>query len=145
VVVLAGEQRLGFEFADVGIGGGEFAAQFLEKIFALLGIRFGLSQLDVGFDVTNQRAEFRFRGELIFGALAFFQDGLRLFLMVPEIRIGDLLFGGFQARAVLFRVKDSSARGRFSASDLRIGARNLQSSGSWMRRSNGSVSLPFGM
>jgi hypothetical protein len=48
---------------------------------------------------------------LVFGALALLQDGLRFFLIAPETRISDTLFESFQTRAVLLRVKDSSARG----------------------------------
>jgi hypothetical protein len=48
---------------------------------------------------------------LLFGALAVAQDGLRFFLLVPEIGLGDAGFEGFQFFSVLRGVKDSSARG----------------------------------
>jgi len=46
---------------------------------------------------------------LVFGALAFLQNGLGAFLVVPEIRGGDFFFEGLQASAIRLRVKDNSA------------------------------------
>jgi len=63
---------------------------------------------------------------LIFGTLAVFQDALCFFLIVPEIRIGDALFEGLQARTVLLRVKDNSGRGGYAALILRIDVPDLQ-------------------
>jgi len=47
---------------------------------------------------------------LFFGALAFAEDALCGFLIVPEIGGGNARFKSFQALAVLRGVKDSSAR-----------------------------------
>jgi hypothetical protein len=49
---------------------------------------------------------------LFFGALAIAQNGLRFFLIVPEVGLGDAGFEGLQTFAVLGRVKDNSGRGR---------------------------------
>jgi len=47
---------------------------------------------------------------LIFDALAVAEDALRFFLIAPEIGVGGARFEGFQAGAVLWSVKESSAR-----------------------------------
>jgi len=47
---------------------------------------------------------------LIFGAFAVAENTLRSFLIAPEIRVSGARFEGFQALAILGRVKDSSAR-----------------------------------
>jgi len=48
---------------------------------------------------------------LVFGALSFFQDFLRRFLLVPEMGIGNAFFERFELRAVLLGVKDNSGPG----------------------------------
>ena len=70
-----------------------------------------MSELDVGFDVTREREEFRIGGKLVFRTLAFLEDVLGFFLIAPEIGAGYAFFERFQAGAVLLRVKDNSARG----------------------------------
>jgi hypothetical protein len=67
--------------------------------------------MDVRFDVAGDGRELLVGGNLFFGALALAENALRGFLIVPEIRVGDARFEGFQAFAVLRGVKDSSARG----------------------------------
>jgi len=69
-----------------------------------------LRQMDVGFDVAGEGGELLVGGDLFFSALAFAQNTLCGFLIVPEIGGGDARFECFQALAVLRRVKDSSAR-----------------------------------
>jgi len=76
----------------------------------LSGVGFALGELDVCLDVAGERFEFLIRGELVFDALAVAEDALCLFLIAPEIGVGGALFEGFQARAVLRGVKESSAR-----------------------------------
>jgi hypothetical protein len=49
---------------------------------------------------------------LFFGALAVAQNGLRFFLVAPEIGLSDAGFERFQTFAVLRRVKDNSGRAR---------------------------------
>jgi hypothetical protein len=49
---------------------------------------------------------------LFFGALAIAENGLRFFLVVPEIWLSDAGFEGFQTFAELRRVKDNSGRAR---------------------------------
>jgi hypothetical protein len=67
----------------------------------LLGIAFAAGEFDVGFDVA---------GELIFNALAVAKNALRFFLLAPKVGVGGAFFKGFQARAVLGSVKESSVR-----------------------------------
>jgi hypothetical protein len=76
----------------------------------LLGVGFGSGEFDVRFDIAGQRGELAIGGELIFGALAFLQDTLRLFLIVPEVGVGDFLLERLYARAILLRVKENSGR-----------------------------------
>ena len=99
---------MGFEFANVRVSGGEFFAEVLQEFFALLSVGFRLGKLNVGLDVARKRAKLCVGGKLILGALALFEDALCFFLIVPEVGIGAALLEGFQARAVLLRVKDSS-------------------------------------
>jgi hypothetical protein len=49
---------------------------------------------------------------LFLSALAIAEDGLRFFLVVPEIGLSDAGFEGFQTFAVLRGVKDNSGRAR---------------------------------
>jgi hypothetical protein len=66
--------------------------------------------MNIGFDIAVERRKFFVSGNLFFGALAIAEDGLRCFLIAPEIGIGDASLEGFQPLAILWRVKDSSAR-----------------------------------
>jgi hypothetical protein len=49
---------------------------------------------------------------LFFGAFAVAKNGLRLFLVVPEIGLSNAGFERFQAFAILRRVKDNSEPAR---------------------------------
>ena len=126
MVIFAGEQRIGFKFADVGIRRGKLARQIPEQLFPLLRIGFGSRQFDVSVDITDGCRESRVGRQLVFGAFAFLQNRLGCFLIAPKIRVGYALFEGFEACAVLLRVKDNSGRARFSASGRRTDAPNLQ-------------------
>src|SRR6266849_5042625 len=75
VIGFAGEERLGFELADVALGCRQLAVEVFQKIVALLGIGFFLGQADVGFDVARDRREFLVGGNLLFGALAIAENG----------------------------------------------------------------------
>ena len=66
--------------------------------------------MNIGFEIAGERSKFFVSGNLIFGALAIAQDALRRFLIAPEIGISCASLEGFQALAILRRVKDSSAR-----------------------------------
>jgi hypothetical protein len=66
--------------------------------------------MNIGFDIAGEGSKFFVGGNLFFGALAISEDALRRFLIVPEIGIGYASLQGFQALAILWRVKDSSAR-----------------------------------
>ncbi len=66
--------------------------------------------MNIGFDIASEGSKFFVGGNLIFGALAIAEDALRRLLIAPEIGIGCASFEGFQALAILWRVKDSSAR-----------------------------------
>jgi hypothetical protein len=66
--------------------------------------------MDVGLDIAGDRSEFRVGGNLFFGAFPFAQNALSALLVVPDIGVSHACFEGFQALAILRRVKDSSAR-----------------------------------
>jgi hypothetical protein len=110
MIGLSGEERLGFQFRDVGIGGVEFFIEFFQEIVFLVDVGFLLGEIDVGFDVTGAGGQFLVGGNLFFGALAIAENTLSRFLIAPEIGVGGAGFEGFQALAVLGSVKDSSAR-----------------------------------
>jgi hypothetical protein len=76
----------------------------------LVDVGFLLREVYVRLDVAGDGSEFFVRGDLLLGALAFAENVLRGFLIVPEIGGGDACFESFQALAVLRGVKDSSAR-----------------------------------
>ena len=66
--------------------------------------------MNIGFEIAGERSKFFVSGNLFFGALAIAEDALRRFLIAPEIGIGYASFEGFQALAILWCVKDNSAR-----------------------------------
>jgi hypothetical protein len=74
----------------------------------LFGVGFFLCQVDVRIEIAGERGEPFVGGDLFFGAFAVAQDGLRGFLIVPEIGLGNAGFEGFQALAVRSGVKDNS-------------------------------------
>ncbi len=111
MIGLAGEERSGFQFRDEGIRGVQLAVQFFQQVVLLLDVGLFLSEMDIGLDIAGNRRELFVGRNLFFSALAFTEDALRSFLIVPEIGIGNASFESFQAFAVLRRVKDSSARG----------------------------------
>ena len=110
VIVFAGQQRLGFQLGDVGIGGGKFAVQLFQQVILLFGVGFFLGEIDVSLDIAGDGGEFFIRGDLLFGTFPVAQNTLRGFLIAPEIGVGGADFEGFQALAILGSVKDSSAR-----------------------------------
>jgi hypothetical protein len=110
MIGLAGEERFGFEFRDVGIGGGEFFVEIFQQFVFLLDVGFLLGEIDVGLDVAGGRRQLFVGGDLLFGALAIAEDTLSRFLIAPKIGVGSAGFEGFQTLAVLRGVKDSSAR-----------------------------------
>ncbi len=76
----------------------------------MLGVGLLLGEMNIGFEIAGERSKFFVSGNLFFGALAITEDALRRFLIAPEIGIGYASFEGFQALAILWCVKDSSAR-----------------------------------
>jgi len=110
VIGFSGEERFGFQFGDIGIGGVEFAVQLFQQVVLLFDVGLFLREMDVRLDVAGNGGELLVGGDLFFGALAFAQNTLCGFLIVPEIGGGDARFESFQALAVLRGVKDNSAR-----------------------------------
>lgn len=108
MIVLAGEECLGFQFGDKAIRRVQFPIEVFEQIVLLFGVGLFLRQVDVSLNVAGDRGKSCIRGNLLFGALSVAKNGLRRFLIVPEIRLGDARFEGFQSFAVLRRVKDNS-------------------------------------
>ena len=108
MIALAGKQRFGFQVCDVSFGVVELAVEFLDQIAPLLGVGFFLRQVDVRVEVAGKRGELFVGGNLLFGAFAIAQDGLRGFLIVPELGRCDAGFEGLQPFAMWRGVKDSS-------------------------------------
>jgi len=71
--------------------------------------------MNVRIEVAGKRSELFVGGNLIFGAFAVAQDGLRGFLIVPEIGLCDTGLEGLQALAMGRGVKDSSGPWRCAA------------------------------
>ena len=74
----------------------------------MLGVGFFLGEVDVGIEIAGERSEFLVSGDLFFGALAVAQDGLRRFLIGPEVGLCDAGFERFQAFTMRSGVKDNS-------------------------------------
>jgi hypothetical protein len=110
VIGLTGEQRLGFQFGDVDIGGVELAVQIFQQIVLLLDVGLFLSEMDVRLDIAGDGRELLVRGNLFFGALPVAENALCSFLIVPKSGVGDARFESLQALVILRCVKDSSAR-----------------------------------
>jgi hypothetical protein len=55
MIGLSGEERFGFQFGDVGIGGVELFVEFFQQIVFLVDIGFLLGEIDVRFDVAGNR------------------------------------------------------------------------------------------
>jgi len=110
VIGFPGEERPGFQFGDVGIGGVELAVQLFQQVILLFDVGLFLREMDVRLDVTGDRGELLVCGDLFFGALSLSENALCGFLIAPKVGIGDARFECFQALAVLRGVKDSSAR-----------------------------------
>jgi len=53
VIILAGEQRLGFQFGDVAIRGAELPVQLSQQIVLLLDVGLFLSEMDVRLNVAG--------------------------------------------------------------------------------------------
>jgi hypothetical protein len=101
---------LSFEFADVVVRGGKFLAEVLQQFLFLFGVGFAFGEIDVRFDIAGERLQLLVGGELVFDALAITENALRFFLIAPKIGVGGARFEGFQPRAVLRSVKESSER-----------------------------------
>ncbi len=110
MIGLAGEECLGFEFSDVSFRGRKLAVEIFQKIVALLGVGFFAGESDVSLDVTGDGGKLLVGGNLFFSALAVAKNGLRFFLVVPEVGISNAGFERFQTFAVLRSVKESSGR-----------------------------------
>jgi hypothetical protein len=108
VIAFAGEQRFRFQLANIIFGIAELAVELFEQIVALLGVGLFLREMDVSIQVARKRSELFVGGDLVFRTLAIAQDGLRGFLIVPEIWLCDAGFEGLQTLAMWSGVKDSS-------------------------------------
>ena len=108
MIAFAGKQRLGFQVRDIRFGVVELAVEFLEQIVALFSVGFFMRQVDVRVEVAGKRGQLFVGGNLLFRAFAIAQDGLRGFLIAPELGRRDAGFEGFQAFAMWRGVKDSS-------------------------------------
>ena len=73
-----------------------------------MGVGFFLREIDVSIEIAGERSEFFVGGDLFFGAFAVAEDGLRGFLIIPEVGLTDASFERFQALAMRSGVKDNS-------------------------------------
>ena len=64
--------------------------------------------MDIGVEVAGKRSELVVGADLIFGAFAIAQNGLRGFLIVPKVGRRNAGFERFQALAMRRSVKDNS-------------------------------------
>jgi len=108
VIAFAGEQRFGFQVGNVIFRVVEFAIEFFQQVVALLGVGFFLREINVSIEIARERSELRVGGDLFFRALAVAQDGLRRFLIGPEVGLCDAGFERFQAFTMWRGVKDNS-------------------------------------
>jgi hypothetical protein len=67
-----------------------------------------LREINVGIEIARERSKLLVGGDLFFGALAVAQDGLRRFLIGPEVGLCDAGFERFQAFTMRRGVKDNS-------------------------------------
>ena len=86
-VVLTGEQRDRFQFGNVGVGGVDFALDFAKQRIALGNIGFFLGEMKIRFDVAGRERELRVGGDDFLRDFALLENSLRLFLVLPEIRL----------------------------------------------------------
>jgi hypothetical protein len=128
VIALAGKQCAGFQFTNVSFRAAKLAVEVVQQTIPLGGIGFFVSERDVRLDVAREQIELGVGGELVLGALAVAQDGLRGFLIVPEIGLCDFSFQRFQQFLVVGNVKDSSALKLCEVAKLRNDAEGLQES-----------------
>jgi hypothetical protein len=108
MVAFAGEQSLGFQVGNVIFRVVQLAVQLFQQVVALLGVGLFLREMDVGIEIAGKRSELVVGADLIFGALAIAQSGLRGFLIAPEIGLSYAGFERFQAFAMRRSVKDNS-------------------------------------
>ena len=128
MILLAGEQRLGFQVGNVNIRGAKLTLELFQKVFPLLWIPFFLCEVDVGFKVAAHGGELFVRGNLFFGALALAQYSLSGLLVIPEMGVGDAGFQRLQTLAIAGRVKDSSVQACCAVSVIRSDLAGLRGS-----------------
>src|SRR5579859_59232 len=92
VIAFAGEKRVGLEFPDVAFRAGKFAVQIFNQIIALFRVGFFLRQPDIRLYVARNGRQLRVRSDLLFGAFAIAQNGLRFLLLAPEVGLCDAGF-----------------------------------------------------
>lgn len=91
-IVIAREKRLRFEVGDVSIGRSDFLRYVFKERRALGIVFLFLSKMEIGFDVADLAAEGVFGMDAVFDCFPLLQDGLGLFLVLPEIRVADFFF-----------------------------------------------------
>ena len=92
MIGFAGEKRPGFELADITFRSRQLAVEIFQEVGALLGVGFFFCQANVGLDVAANGTQPVVGGNLFFGAFAVAKDGLRFFLVVPEVGLRDAGF-----------------------------------------------------
>ena len=91
-VVFAGEERFCFEAGNVGISGGDFFGDVFEERGALGVILFFFGEMEIGLDVAHFAIERVLGVDAVFDYFPLLEDGLGLFLILPEIGVADFFF-----------------------------------------------------
>jgi len=102
-VVLAGKQRLGLKLFDHFVEIVEFALQIAGD-----GLAF-TREFEISGNIIGAALEFRLLGDRFLQPPPFAQNALRLLLIVPEIRVSDLLFDLRERAFQTGSVKDTPA------------------------------------
>jgi hypothetical protein len=112
--VLAGKQRRSLTALDLGPQRLQFRAQFAPHVLPFT------RQLQIGLEIGQLPRQAIVRLDLLCQALAGGENSLGRFLVLPEVRLGYLLFDDFEFAASLGGVKENSGVRRRDASVPRI-------------------------
>ena len=86
-VVFAGKQRERLEFGDICVGGGDFALDIAEQRVALGRVGFFFGEMKIRLDIAQRARELLVGRDDSFRDFALLENFLRLFLVLPEIRL----------------------------------------------------------
>ncbi len=90
-----------------------------------------MRQVEIGLKIARPPLELLVRLDAFFGLLALLENFLRLFLVLPEIRLGGFCFEAAEPLPAARSLKGSSARVRCAFAAQRSDVRGLRES--WIR------------